>query len=101
MQNLTPFSGPTEFFCTIYENQPEICRDLGGGSPECLGYLETKAAAVAAAVASPFEDAAPQVRIRHFFVHSPDFQNVHRRVGLGWYETSVQLCLPRDLPHSL
>lgn len=44
-------AGGTEFFCTIYENRPEICRDLGRGSPECLGELETKAAQVAAAVA--------------------------------------------------
>jgi uncharacterized protein len=43
--------GRTDFFCTIYERRPQICHDLGRGSPECLGELETKAAAVAAAVA--------------------------------------------------
>jgi len=25
----------TEFFCTIYEHRPQICRDLARGSPEC------------------------------------------------------------------
>lgn len=43
-------AGGVEFLCTIYENRPEICRDLGRGSPECLGDRETKAAAVVAAV---------------------------------------------------
>lgn len=42
--------GTTAFFCTIYERRPEICRALGRGSPECLGELETKSAAVARAV---------------------------------------------------
>ena len=54
-------AGGTEFFCTIYENRPQICRDLGRGSPECLGELETKSAAVAAAVASPSAGSSPQV----------------------------------------
>lgn len=27
----------TEFFCTIYERRPQICRDLTRGSPECDG----------------------------------------------------------------
>lgn len=27
----------TEFFCTIYERRPQICRDLARGSPECAG----------------------------------------------------------------
>ena len=43
-------AGGAEFFCTIYEHRPEICRDLGRGSPECLGELETKAGIVAAAL---------------------------------------------------
>ncbi|MEI6464163.1 MAG: YkgJ family cysteine cluster protein [Verrucomicrobiota bacterium] len=43
-------NGAPEFFCTIYERRPEICRALGRGSPECLGELETKSAAVARAV---------------------------------------------------
>lgn len=32
------------FFCTLYERRPQICRDLGRGSPECRGELATKAA---------------------------------------------------------
>lgn len=30
------------FFCTIYERRPRICRDLGRGSPACLGELAEK-----------------------------------------------------------
>lgn len=26
-----------EFFCTLYEQRPQICRDLARGSPECSG----------------------------------------------------------------
>ena len=26
-----------EYFCTIYERRPQICRDLARGSPECDG----------------------------------------------------------------
>ncbi|MEO6567446.1 MAG: YkgJ family cysteine cluster protein [Opitutaceae bacterium] len=26
-----------EFFCTIYERRPQICRELQRGSPECAG----------------------------------------------------------------
>jgi Fe-S-cluster containining protein len=36
--------GATEYFCTIYERRPQICRDLGRGSPECEAEIETKAA---------------------------------------------------------
>ena len=32
-------TGGTDFFCTIYAQRPQICRDLGRGSPECLGEL--------------------------------------------------------------
>jgi Fe-S-cluster containining protein len=39
--------GAPEFFCTVYERRPTICHALGRGSPECLGELETKTAAVA------------------------------------------------------
>jgi len=46
-------NGTAEFFCTIYERRPQICRELGRGSPECLGELETKSAAVGRAVAAP------------------------------------------------
>jgi hypothetical protein len=30
-------AGEPEFFCTVYENRPQICRDLARGSPECEG----------------------------------------------------------------
>ncbi len=46
-------AGRADYYCTIYERRPQICRDLGRGSPECLGELETKAATVAAAVTRP------------------------------------------------
>lgn len=42
-------SGAREFFCRIYESRPQICRDLGRGTPQCLGELEAKAERVAAA----------------------------------------------------
>lgn len=29
--------GEAEFFCTIYEIRPQICRDLARGSAECEG----------------------------------------------------------------
>ena len=35
-------SGQFDFFCTVYEQRPTICRALGRGSPECLGELATK-----------------------------------------------------------
>ncbi len=35
--------GAREFFCTIYERRPQVCRDLGRGSPECEGELALKA----------------------------------------------------------
>lgn len=34
--------GATEFFCTIYERRPQVCRDLGRGSPECAGEITVK-----------------------------------------------------------
>lgn len=39
--------GTREFFCTVYERRPQVCRDLERGSPECAGELATKAARVA------------------------------------------------------
>jgi Fe-S-cluster containining protein len=30
-------AGEPEYFCTVYENRPQICRDLARGSPECEG----------------------------------------------------------------
>lgn len=41
-------TGAPDFFCTIYEQRPQICRDLARGSPECAGELATKATRVAA-----------------------------------------------------
>ncbi len=38
----TAADGAREFFCTIYEKRPQVCRDLGRGSPECEGELATK-----------------------------------------------------------
>ena len=31
-----------EFFCTLYDRRPQICRDLERGSPECAGERATK-----------------------------------------------------------
>jgi Fe-S-cluster containining protein len=42
----------TEFFCTIYERRPQICRDLARGSPACEGERDSKNARVAALKAS-------------------------------------------------
>ncbi len=36
-----------DFFCTVYEQRPQVCRDLARGSPECEGELALKAARVA------------------------------------------------------
>ena len=33
----TTAEGEPEFFCTVYETRPQICRDLARGSPECAG----------------------------------------------------------------
>lgn len=27
--------GAREYYCTIYERRPQVCRDLARGSPEC------------------------------------------------------------------
>lgn len=34
--------GATDYFCTIYDRRPQICRDLARGSPECAGERELK-----------------------------------------------------------
>ena len=34
--------GSQDFFCTIYERRPQICRDLARGSAECDGEREAK-----------------------------------------------------------
>jgi uncharacterized protein len=30
-------TGRADFFCTIYDRRPQICRDLARGSPQCAG----------------------------------------------------------------
>ncbi len=34
--------GAAEFFCSIYERRPQICRDLARGSAECEGERAVK-----------------------------------------------------------
>jgi hypothetical protein len=34
--------GRREYFCTIYDRRPQICRDLARGSPQCEGEIELK-----------------------------------------------------------
>ena len=41
--------GAREFYCTVYERRPQVCRDLGRGSPECEAELMRKEAQVRAA----------------------------------------------------
>ena len=38
--------GTQEFFCTVYERRPQVCRDLARGSPECEGELMAKGARI-------------------------------------------------------
>lgn len=38
-------AGHGEFFCTVYDCRPQICRDLARGSPECAGEIALKAQA--------------------------------------------------------
>ena len=35
--------GQREYFCTIYDRRPQICRDLDRGSPHCEGERALKA----------------------------------------------------------
>jgi hypothetical protein len=35
-------AGGREFFCTIYERRPQVCRDLARGSPQCEGEIALK-----------------------------------------------------------
>ncbi len=37
----TPDNRP-EFFCTVYERRPQVCRDLERGSPQCEGERAAK-----------------------------------------------------------
>lgn len=32
---IRPGNNGPEYFCTVYERRPAICRELGRGSPEC------------------------------------------------------------------
>ena len=41
--------GVAEYFCTIYDRRPQVCRDLARGSPQCQAELEQKAARAEAA----------------------------------------------------
>jgi len=34
--------GSTDFYCTIYDQRPQVCRDLERGSPQCEAELATK-----------------------------------------------------------
>lgn len=34
--------GAPEYFCTLYDRRPQICRDLARGSPECQGERAVK-----------------------------------------------------------
>ena len=34
--------GKPEFFCTVYEQRPQICRDLERGSAQCAGECLAK-----------------------------------------------------------
>lgn len=34
--------GRSEYFCTIYEQRPQVCRDLARGSPQCDAEWEQK-----------------------------------------------------------
>jgi hypothetical protein len=34
--------GGPDYFCTLYEQRPQICRDLARGSAECEAELELK-----------------------------------------------------------
>lgn len=42
-----PPDGAPDFFCTLYDRRPQICRDLARGSPECAGERATKGALTA------------------------------------------------------
>jgi len=35
--------GAVEYFCTLYAQRPQICRDLARGSPQCAGERTLKA----------------------------------------------------------
>jgi hypothetical protein len=39
--------GGVDFFCMAYERRPQVCRDLGRGTPSCAGEIEAKGERVA------------------------------------------------------
>lgn len=39
----TSADGAREYFCSVYANRPQICRDLARGSPACDGERMLKA----------------------------------------------------------
>lgn len=43
-------AGTWEYFCTVYAQRPQVCRDLARGSPACEAEWEQKSARAAAAV---------------------------------------------------
>jgi uncharacterized protein len=42
LDHRTNEDGAPDFFCTIYEHRPQVCRDLARGSAECDGERELK-----------------------------------------------------------
>ena len=40
--------GAREYFCSVYADRPQVCRDLDRGSPQCEGERALKAARVKA-----------------------------------------------------
>lgn len=38
----TGTDGQREYFCTIYDRRPQVCRDLARGSAQCEAELEQK-----------------------------------------------------------
>jgi len=44
--------GGCTYFCTIYAERPETCRDLGRGSPQCEGEIALKGERVAASMST-------------------------------------------------
>ena len=42
-------TGQPDYFCSIYDQRPQLCRQLERGSPECAAEIERKGARVAAA----------------------------------------------------
>ena len=41
-----------EYYCTVYDRRPQVCRDLARGSPQCEAELEQKVARAGAAALS-------------------------------------------------